>query len=99
MIPRGTTPSIRFTFSTIDATTITVCYLTIQQGHNTITKDLSEATVATGYLEWGLTQEETLSLGDSNIDIQIRYKTADGNAFISKIYTVHPYQILRDGVI
>lgn len=100
MIPRGTTPTIRFAFNVIDVATIVVCYLTIQQGDLTIEKDLSEATIGGGgYLEWSLTQEETLALGDDNIDIQIRYRLGDGRALQSKIYTVHPSMILKEGVI
>lgn len=100
MIPRGTTPTIRFAFNTINVADIAVCYLTILQGKLKIEKDLSEATVGGGgYLEWSLTQEETLALGDENIDIQIRYRLGDGRALESKIYTVHPAQILKEGVI
>ena len=46
-----------------------------------------------------LTQEETLKLREEPVDIQVRYKTNDGHAFISKVFSVSPIQILKDGVI
>lgn len=100
MVARGTTPTISFVFRTVDTTNIVVCYLTMKEGELIIEKDLSDATVVgSNKLEWSLTQEETLKLKEEPIDIQIRYRTTDGNAYISKIFTVSPYQILKDGVI
>lgn len=100
MIGRGTTPTIQFRFRTIDTADITVCYLTMREDDLVIEKTLEDArNVGSGVLEWSLTQEETLMLGEEPIDIQVRYKTADGHAFISKVFSVSPYQILKDGVI
>lgn len=100
MIGRGTTPTIQFTFRAVDTADITVCYLTMKEGDLLIEKTLDDARqVGDGVLEWSLTQEETLKLREDPIDIQVRYKTADGHAFISKVFSVSPYQILKDGVI
>lgn len=103
MIARGTTPSLQFTFETVDIKNISTAYMTIEQFHRTvIEKDLTaaEKSTANNALTWDLTQEETLKLSDrDDIKIQIRYKTIDDNAFISQIYTVKPYEILKEGVI
>lgn len=100
MIARGTTPTIQFTFKSVDTADIVVCYLTIKEGDKVlIEKTLEDASVGNGLLEWGLTQEETLKLHDEQVDIQLRYKTGDGHAFISKVFSVSPMQILKDGVI
>ena len=100
MLVRGTTPTIRFTFSKIDVATIAVAYMTIEQKSIVIEKDLSEATVGEKYIEWKLTQEDTVRLNDKVVcRVQCRYKTSDMLAYASKIYEVKPYDILKDGVI
>lgn len=101
MITRGTTPSIRFTFSLVNVSLISVAYLTIEQGSLVIEKDLSSATIdqTNKFIEWPLTQEETLSIADDMLKIQCRYKLQDGKAYASRIYNVNPSDILKDGVI
>lgn len=103
MIARGTTPSLKFTFDTVDINNISVAFMTVEQFHRTvIEKDLTDAEKSNvdNALIWDLSQEETLKLSDrDDIKIQIRYKTLDNNAFISQIYTVKPYEILKEGVI
>lgn len=103
MIARGTTPIIRMTFTIVDASSIDVAYLTIIQGDLLIEKTLEDATVVhtetDNYLEWHLTQDETLSLNASaNAQIQCRYK-ANGVAYDSPVYTESIYRILKEGVI
>lgn len=100
MMTRGTTPTIRYTFSLIDVNDIVVAYLTMEQGDLIISKELSTATKGDNYLEWSLTQNETLSLSEEkNVSVQLRYKTADGNAYATRIVTEKPYKILMDGEI
>ena len=100
MVGRGTTPTVTWTFKSISTADLAVCVMTLKTVGLTIEKTLDQARVVnTGNLEWSFTQEETLKFGEDPIDLQIRYRTADGRAFISKIYTVSPYQILKDGVI
>lgn len=100
MIARGTTPTIQFTFKAVDTADITTCYLTIKEGDSLVLeKTLEDASVGNGLIEWSLTQEETLKLHEENVDIQVRYKTADGHAFVSKVFSISPMQILKDGVI
>lgn len=62
-IIRGTTPTLRFTFSEINIADITTAILVIKQNDETIIeKPLSEAVVNEGYIDWQLTQEETFKL-------------------------------------
>ena len=64
-IVRGTTPTIIFTFQTIDVDDIDTAFLVIKQWDSPkITKDITSATVDTdeGTLSWTLTQTESLAL-------------------------------------
>ena len=103
-IPRGTTPTIRHTFKRVDVSDIAVAYMTLKQGTLTIEKTLSEATVVhneTGnYIEWRLTQAETLSINEKvNIEEQCRWRLADGTAGESPVAVVPPNRILKEGEI
>ena len=62
-IIRGTTPTIRYTFSSVDVSDIDVAKLIIKQnGVSLISKELSDATVGETYLDWKLSQEDTFKL-------------------------------------
>lgn len=62
-IVQGTTPTIKYTFSTVDTNDISIAWLTIKQLSKTvIERDLSSAIVEEGSLSWLLTQEESLTL-------------------------------------
>lgn len=64
-IVRGTTPLIRYTFSNVDPTDISVAYLVLTQGRrDMVVKTLHDCTVGENYIEWVLTQEDTLSLSE-----------------------------------
>lgn len=100
MIARGTTPTIKYTFTIINPSDITVAYLTIKQGSVTIERDIDTATVNEDSIEWTLTQEETLALSTkTDALIQCRYKTGDGKAYITKTTKERPYDSLKEGVI
>ena len=100
MIVRGTTPTIRYTFSNVDIADIATCYLTIKQGTTVIEKTLQDATAGDGYLDWVLSQAETLSLDENqNAEVQIRYKMTSGMVYASTISTGLPYKILKQGEI
>lgn len=62
MIVRGTTPTIRFQFKTVDPREMEAAYLTISQDGVLIEKGLGEAEAYGDCLEWRLSQAETLSL-------------------------------------
>lgn len=64
-IIRGTTPTIKFTFSSVSVADIEVAYLTIRQsGSVVIEHSIEDATVdgEEGTLTWTLSQEDTLKL-------------------------------------
>lgn len=78
-IIRATTPTIKYTFKTVDVENITTAYMTIMMGDTVlIEKDLVEATVGEDMIAWTLTQQETLSMTSSKITIMLNWKLADG---------------------
>lgn len=86
---RGTTPTIRYTFPVVDTSKLTVAKLVIEQGEAKITKELAEGTVEEGYVEWTLTQSETLSLTPNiNAVIKLDWKLQDGTRGIGHTQTV-----------
>lgn len=63
VIIRGTTPTIMYKFHTVDPNEISVAYLTACDENTVIVeRDLTTATVGSGYISWTLTQEESLRL-------------------------------------
>lgn len=101
MIVRGTTPTIRFNFTNIDSSDIYVAYMTIAQNNSVVLeKDISQATLGDGFIEFSLTQEDTLLLDEKVIaSVQLRCKNNLGDAYASKIYTFQPYDVLKESVI
>lgn len=78
-IIRGTTPTIKYTFSAVAVSDLAVCYLTFRQnGKNVIEKDLSSGVTGDGEISWILTQAETLSLVPGPVSVMINWKLADG---------------------
>lgn len=88
MIIQGTTPTIRYTFSTINTEDIAVAFLSIKQNDKTIIgKDLSTATVYEGTIFWKLTQEETLKLRRNVFaTIYLDYLLGDGTRAAGKTW-------------
>lgn len=85
-IIKGTTPTLKYTFNTVDVSSITTAYLTIKVDNDSthdIEKDLTSATVEAKSISWTLTQSETLSFKDS-ISVMINWKLADGTRGASK---------------
>ena len=85
-IIKGTTPTLKYTFNTVDVSSITTAYLTIKVDNDSthdIEKDLTSATVEAKSISWTLTQSETLSFKDS-ISVMINWKTDDGTRGASK---------------
>ena len=77
-IIRGTTPTISYTFKTVDVSKITDAFMTIKRnGIVAVEKALDDATVGEKSLSWTLTQAETLSVsGDAYM--MLNWKTNDG---------------------
>ena len=76
-IIRGTTPTIKYTFSTINVEDITTAYLSIKGATSSLEKSLTEATVGEDFIAWTLTQAETLALGDC-ISIMVNWLLENG---------------------
>lgn len=109
MLTRGTTPTVRFTFQTLNPNIMRSCFLTIKQKDDLIVeKDLTQGRIGTEercghevyYVEWRLSQEETLRIDEkSTVDIQTRCLMDDNTAYASKVYTIRGYKVLKEGVI
>lgn len=96
---RGTTPTNVFT-SDLDLTEAEVIYITYKQGGETkIEKTADDITVTSEELRVTLTQDETLSLKEGAVDIQIRARFSDGTAVASNTVKTTAERILKDGVI
>lgn len=77
----GTTPTIKYTFKTVDPADFSEAIMTIKDSRKQekLRKTLDEATVGTDYVEWTLTQEETLSLGTgSALSMMLNWLTHGG---------------------
>lgn len=88
-IIRGTTPTIKFTFSQIETANIIVAYLVIKQGDRTvIERDLQTATIDSDNLSWTLTQAETFKLSRNlKANVFCDWKLQDGTRGRSNVRT------------
>lgn len=76
---KGTTPTIRYSFSTVTVSNIVVALLKVTQKGVQIQKNLTDAEVQAKALEWVLTQEDTLALKDNQYAmITLDWLLADG---------------------
>lgn len=100
-IIRGTTPTIRFKFKTVDPADIVVAYLNIWQTTDSgIEKDIEQAEVGEDYIQWSLSQEETLSLDpDLTGNYECRYRTEDNQAYKTQKRDFHVIDVKKGGVI
>lgn len=95
-IRRGTTPVLKLTLSGISPDEIDVCYLTVQQDDNVLTK---EVTYVDGYYKADLTQEETLSFRKGSVNIQMKIKTTIGDVVATDIVSRLITDILYEEII
>lgn len=101
----GTTPTIRYKFSIVDPADFSEAIMTIKDSRKQekLRKTLENATVGTDYIEWTLTQEETLSLGTgSALSMMLNWLTNDGTRGASAeeaVMTVnnHIREVMSDG--
>lgn len=86
-IIKGTTPTIQFTFSQINVENIISAFLIIKQANRTIVeKPISEAEIGENWIQWTLSQDESLKLkDDKRADICCDWKLADGTRGRSKM--------------
>lgn len=75
----GTTPTILFTFDTVNPTNFVAAEMTIK-GRNEIllTKTLSTAKVESSQISWKLSQRETIQLGVATYYVMCNWLLADG---------------------
>lgn len=100
---KGTTPTIKYSFSTVDVADITVALLKVSQVNGAvISKDLAAATVGSNYLEWLLSQEDTLSLKEGKYaKITLDWLLDDGtrgagNSAVVKVVESGTNEVLTD---
>lgn len=91
-IIRYTTPTIKFTFSAVSVTDITVAYLVIKQNGSTVIERGINTAVITdtadeSSLAWTLTQAESGSLAKSTTMIYCDWKLSDGTRGRSNVKT------------
>ena len=99
-IIRGTTPTIKYTFDTVDPANVIVACLTVEQGGEvTIERGLAAALVGENSLSWVLTQEDTLGLIRSTAQLMCNWKLRDGTRGASRQMTVVVLDNQKDEVI
>ena len=105
-IIRGTTPTITFNIiSEIDLNEIAELWITFRTkpGVNQKEKTFTLEDVAVDAVEKTVTlsmsQEDTLDLGESAINVQMRVRMNDDMAYASSIIETSIGKILKDGVI
>lgn len=104
---RGTTPTLYLELETkLDLTTVSEMWVTFRSSTVEITKSLSEAEIVidaeTNTVSVLLTQEDTLSLFNGAVEVQVRFRVGEGNnalAYATDIAKVDVGKILKEGVI
>ena len=94
-VPRGTTPTFTLTLPQSfegDLTTAKNVYATFQSGYKSVTKEGEDLEITTRSVSVFLSQEETLSFGVGEVEIQLNWTTATGKRFASD---VTKYQITK----
>lgn len=97
---RGTTPTLQFTLP-FDASTLSCLYVTIaQRGLVLAEKCLTECSCDGTIVTCKLTQKDTLPINPVYpVELQVRAKTAAGDALASQIISMPAGRILKDGEI
>lgn len=96
---RGTTPTIVLTIEGLSEINIDQLYLSLKQFGNTIDKTLEDVKLVGNVLYCTLTQEETLSLFEGKVELQIRIKSKSNVAYATNKIQVDVQDILKEGVI
>lgn len=96
---RGTTPenTFKLPFTLDEVSSLYITYS--QEGKVVLEKEISDITIDGNTLNVKLTQEDTLSFSKGALNIQIRFKTLQGNAMASRVINTHVDTILKEGVI
>lgn len=95
-IYKGTTPTITYTFRTVDVADIAVAILTVSvNGVVVLEKDLATATVGENTLSWLFSQEDTLALNGREADFMLNWLLSDGTRGVGAGATA---DILRNSI-
>lgn len=98
---RGTTPTLTFNLPCA-VSLIQSLYITFEDksGETVLEKTLADCDTADNSVSVTLTQEETLLFKErTEIRLQVRALTTEGDAVASRIYTMPVKEILKEGVI
>ena len=100
---RGTTPTIKVKLKNTDLKfeTIEKIWFTLKSNIKEKTYEKEELTLndEEKIISVKMSQEDTLSFSSGEIKIQIRFKDALGNSFVTKICKTTMNEILKGGVI
>ena len=100
-IYKGTTPTVRFMFDNVNPADIVVAFLTAVQGRSVVfEKDINDMTVEENYVDWPLSQEDTLKLDvDKKCTISMTYKTTYDKRYESRPLVVDVGKTYKGRVI
>ena len=102
ILQRGTTPVHSFTLpDELKDVDFSALYITYKQdGKTVLEKDRNSISIEDGVASVRLTQEETLLFSDRwKCHIQVRLRTAAGDALVSNVVDIPVYDVLKEGVI
>ena len=102
ILQRGTTPVHSFTLpDELKDVDFAALYITYRQdGKTVIEKDRSSISIEDGVASVRLTQEETLLFSNRwKCHIQVRLRTAAGDALVSNVVNIPVCDVLKEGVI
>lgn len=76
----GTTPSIKFVFKKVDPSDFSKAILTFKNctGQKILQKELDTAEIGRDYIQWTLSQSETLDFGKETITVMLNWLTTYG---------------------
>lgn len=99
-IPKGTTPTVMLSFSDegLDLTEVNHLYVTFEKGQREVTKKDEDLTVEPKKIYVYLSQQDTLKLGEGEVEVQANWTTMHGRA-ASKIKTIDLSNNLLDRVV
>ena len=96
---RLTTPTLVFNLP-IETDTLKAVYVTVKQDSYIVEKAISDCTLDEKTLKVSLTQEETEPFeAGKNLEIQLRVKDQNGNAYASRVFCLPCEAVLKDEVI
>ena len=75
----GTTPTIKYTFSTVSPADIETAILTVKKmGKIVLEKELKDATIDETEIYWTLSQEDTLEIGFGEVEVMLNWLDNNG---------------------